>query len=149
MSDPTGDLYAKALRLLAMREHSRHELARKLQSVDADPLSLDALLDGLEQSGYLDDQRYAEMLVRSSLARGHGPMKIAYALREKGVAPKLGSAALALADADWQALAAAQRCKKFGKAIPRDAKERARQSRFLAGRGFYLETINAVFHEKC
>ena len=53
------------------------------------------------------------------------------------------------AEIDWQTLAAYQRQKKFGDTLPIDWPERARQSRFLAGRGFYLETINAVFHEKC
>ncbi len=133
-----------------MREHSRQELASKItrkQALEAEVVS--AVLDELEQSGYLNDQRFAEMLVRSLLARGHGPMKIAYALREKGVDEPLATAALQTAAVDWLELARFQREKKFGDEIPEDFKERARQSRFLAGRGFYIDTINAVFHAKC
>ena len=76
-------------------------------------------------------------------------MKLSHLLREKGIEAELAQAVLAEADIDWQALAAYQRQKKFGDTLPTDWPERARQSRFLAGRGFCLETINAVFHEKC
>ena len=144
------DAYQTAIRLLAQREHSRQELARKLSrkhEISAEKLV--SLLDGLEQAGYLDDRRYAEMYVRSSILRGHGPMKIGYAARDKGVDESLLREVLQSASVDWLQLAIEQREKKFGDEIPTDFKERARQSRFLAGRGFSIDTINAVFHEKC
>ncbi len=140
----------RAISLLARREHSRCELARKIngdQRLAQDELAV--LLDNLEQSGYLSDQRFAEMLVRSSVIRGYGPMKILYALREKGVDRSLAEAVLAMAEVDWLESARFQREKKFGQTFPKEPKERARQSRFLAGRGFSIEIINAVFHEKC
>ncbi|MEZ5479890.1 MAG: regulatory protein RecX [Thiolinea sp.] len=149
-SNSRAAAWAQAIRLLSQREHSRHELAGKLCRQHAlDESVLDDLLDELEQSGYLDDGRYAEMLVRSSVGRGHGPMKITYALRDKGIRSELATAVLAKADPDWYALAAWQREKKFGEDLPRDPKEIARQQRFLAGRGFFIATINAVLHEKC
>lgn len=144
-----ADLFAKALRVLALREHSRLELAKKLASLTEDSSLIEQVLDKLAQSDYLNDQRYAEMLVRSSVSKGYGPLKLAHLLREKGVNSELAKTVLDAAEIDWQALAAYQRQKKFGDTLPRDWPERARQSRFLAGRGFYLETINAVFHEKC
>lgn len=144
-----AELFAKALRVLALREHSRLELAKKLASLTEDSSLIEQVLDKLAQSDYLNDQRYADLLVRSSLSKGYGPIKLSYLLREKGVNSELAKAALDEAEIDWQALAAHQRRKKFGEVLPANWQERARQSRFLAGRGFYLETINAVFHEKC
>lgn len=150
MSDELTLAHHKAIRLLAQREHSRKELAAKIaRRHEVSESELNGLLDELEQCGYLDDQRYAAMFVRSSVMRGHGPMKIAYALRDKGVDDDLAREAFELADTDWLEQARYQREKKFGEEIPKDFKERARQSRFLAGRGFYIDTINAVFHEKC
>ena len=153
MADGRAAAWAQAVRLLAQREHSRHELAgklrRKQEADELDESGLNELLDELEQLGYLNDRRFAEMLLRSSVGRGHGPMKITYALRDKGIGSSLANEVLAEADPDWQELASWQREKKFGEGIPKDPKERARQQRFLAGRGFFIETINAVFHEKC
>ena len=144
-----AELFAKALRVLALREHSRLELAKKLASLTEDSSLIEQVLAKLAESDYLNDQRYAGMLVRSSLSKGYGPLKLSHLFREKGVDAELAKAALDEAEIDWQALAAHQRRKKFGDTLPTDWPERARQSRFLAGRGFYLETINAVFHEKC
>lgn len=138
-----------AVRLLASREHSRKELAQKLrQRCDCDTGSLNALLDRLQDLGYLDDARYAGAFIRSSIARGRGPQRIAHDLRERGVDGATAEQALAVAEVDWQALAIEQREKKFGRENPADYKERARQSRFLAGRGFYMDTIKAVFQHR-
>jgi regulatory protein len=135
-----------ALRLLAQRDHSRHELAQKLrQRCECDTESLAQLLDKFQELGYLDESRYAESFVRSSVARGRGPLKITYELRERGVDACVITQALEQSVTDWCALAQFQREKKFGVVLPADFKERARQSRFLAGRGFYTETIKAVF----
>jgi regulatory protein len=147
--DALRECESLALRLLASREHSRHELAQKLrQRCEADPEQVGQLLDKLQEMGYLDDARYAASFVRASVARGRGPQRIAYGLREHGVDDTVAVQALAEADVDWQALADEQREKKFGRVIPADYKERARQSRFLAGRGFYMDTIKAVFQRR-
>ncbi|UOG90531.1 MAG: recombination regulator RecX [Candidatus Thiothrix sulfatifontis] len=135
-----------AVRLLAQREHSRHELAQKVrQRCECDTISLNALLDKLQSLGYLDDARYAAAFVRSSISRGRGPQRINYELREHGVDDATAAQALAEADVDWHDLACEQRIKKFGGEIPADYKERARQSRFLAGCGFYTDAIKAAF----
>lgn len=147
VSEARKAAYNHAIRLLAQREHGRVELQRKLTAKHTlDPETWDALLDELEKANYLDDQRFTEMFVRSSVNRGQGPMKIRYALGNKGVDGAMTDTVLANASVDWCALASEQRAKKFGQEIPSDFKERARQSRFLAGRGFYGDTINAVFH---
>jgi regulatory protein len=137
---------AVAVRLLAQREHSRFELAQKIrQRLECDSHTLDQVLDKLQEMGYLDDARYAAAFIRSSVSRGRGPQRISYELREHGVDIAIASHALAEADVDWHELAVEQRLKKFGGEIPADYKERARQSRFLAGRGFYTDAIKAAF----
>lgn len=142
--------WSLAIRLLSQREHACAELLSKISKrIDLTQAELDQILKQLQALGYIEDARYIDTMVRSAIARGRGPMKIQYDLRQKGVDDALVSAALDEADIDWVSLAAEQRQKKFGDQIPKDFKERARQSRFLAGRGFYLDSINAVFHEKC
>ena len=135
-----------ALRLVAQREHSRHELAQKLRrrcACDAERRA--HLLDKLQELGYLNDLRYAEAFLRSAIARGRGPQRIVYELHEHGVDDAIISQVLADCETDWYALASEQRAKKYGQVLPTDYKERARQSRFLASRGFYTDTIKAIF----
>jgi regulatory protein len=134
-----------ALDLLARREHSRAELGRKLARFleeGDDPAQLDELLDDLEREGLLSNARYAETLAHARHGR-HGSLRLKADLRGKGV-PEAEMATV-LEDARASDLEAARAVwmKKFGTA-PRDANERAKQMRFLAGRGFPPEVIRKV-----
>ena len=64
-------LRERALRLLGRREHSRAELARKLQAHAAPEDDLEALLDELARRKLLSDERYAESRARQ-LSRKFG-----------------------------------------------------------------------------
>ncbi|HUS23350.1 MAG TPA: regulatory protein RecX [Candidatus Binatia bacterium] len=123
------------MQLLARREHSAAELQRKLRQrgVEADVAA--SAVSALADSGLQSDERYAEMLVRSRVGQGFGPLRIEAELRQAGIAADVAAAALAAADADWTGLAAAAQQRHFD-ALPRDGAERARQYRYLAGRGF-------------
>lgn len=135
-----------AIRLLARREHSRHELISKLQQRQiTDEVDLPALMDQLEQGNYLSDQRFAEMFVRSRIQRGQGPQKIQYELSQRGVTATLIAETMQALEVDWFILAQQQRQKRFGLPLPDNYKEQARQARFLAGRGFFSNTIHMIF----
>lgn len=142
---PEPELRALALRLLARREHSRTELKRKLAGHSEDPAEVERLLDDLQQRGWLSDARFAEQLAQ--VRRGkYGSMRIAHELREKGVSEELIAGVLPeLKETEWSD-ARAVWAKKFGKA-PLDAKERAKQMRFLMSRGFRHEVIARVMRE--
>lgn len=131
----------RALGLLARREHSRAELARKL-SPHGEADEIVALLDDLEQHGQLSDARYAEALVHARAGK-HGSRRLAHELREKGVDDALIGAAVEEARAEDLASAREIWMKKFG-TPPADAKEKARQYRFLLSRGFPSEVVRRV-----
>jgi regulatory protein len=140
-----ADLRARALRLLARREHSRAELRRKLAAHADDGDDLEALLDDFTRRGWLSEERFVEQAVRARAQR-HGPLRIAHHLREKGI----GEEAIARAVADaragqHEALAAAWRS-RFGR-LPADQAEKARQVRFLQGRGFPVEAVLRFLRE--
>jgi regulatory protein len=138
----------RALRYLAQREHSRLELERKLaRHVDDQPelpaaAQIAAALDELAAKGLLSDARTAESLLRSQGAR-YGNRRLKQTMQDKGLAPELISATLQQARGTeferardiWQ--------RRFG-APAADARERAKQMRFLAGRGFDGEVIRRV-----
>src|SRR5450759_2273471 len=132
-------LRARALRMLARREYSRFELERRLTPFTEDPAEISELLDDFERRGWLSEQRVVEQ-VTASRRRRFGAQRIAHELREKGIGENAIAAALpVLEDTELEA-ARAVWMKKFGK-LPHSMAERARQVRFMQGRGFSLETV--------
>lgn len=137
---PEPGLRAQALKLLARREHSSQELARKL--ADADPEELAAVLDDFEQRGWLSEARVIEQVVHARRRR-YGMQRIRQDLLAKGIAEESIDARMAeLAAGELDAAREVWR-RKFP-AAPENAPERARQIRFLQGRGFTLETIMQI-----
>ncbi|MBI1394757.1 MAG: recombination regulator RecX [Betaproteobacteria bacterium] len=130
---------ARALAMLARREHSRAELLQKLAATAAPEEDLDALLDSLEAAGYLSDARLAEQLVRRARGR-HGPLKVEQGLRARGVTePQVTRALQAAREAELEdALVVLRR--RFPD-VPGSASEWARRARYLQNRGFRGETI--------
>lgn len=135
-----SELSQRALRLLARREHTRAELEQKL-APHGTPHEIEALLDSLAQSGLQSDARYAENFVATQAAR-LGAAQLRFRLRQKGIAEDLIAAALTRLD-DEVVRARQVWAKKFGTA-PCDAREWARQARFLQGRGFSSSVIRQV-----
>lgn len=141
-----SSLRQEALKRLARREHSRFELEKKLSSLGTAE-EIAAVLDHLEQTGLLSDERTAATYLSSHAAR-FGAMKLRHTLRAKGIAEELIDAGLAQAafgDAsgseEERALEVWRR--KFAQP-PLDAREWAKQARFLQSRGFSSDVIRKV-----
>ena len=137
-------LRARALDALARREYSRVELARKLAAHAVDEVELEQLLDDLQSRGWLSDVRYAEQRANSRQSR-YGGQKIAYELRQQGVAETLISATLNTLKSTEIDRACHVWEKKFG-AVATTAKQRGQQIRFMQSRGFDLEVIYQVLN---
>ena len=131
----------RAVALLARREHSRLELGRKLQQKGFDPTLTHETLAELAEENLLSDERYAEALAHNRVNNGKGPVKIRTELTQNGVDEILIEKTMAALSADWTTLAADTRQKRFKSPLPVDYSEKARQARFLSGRGFSSETI--------
>ena len=135
-------LKSRALGYLARREYSLAELRHKLKPHTEDDQELNLLLDDLAARGWLSDQRFTEQLIHAR-AKKYGSQRIVHELREKGVPETIISDALASIRGDELAAARAVWGKKFPE-LPRDAAERAKQMRFLLGRGFSMNIIRSV-----
>jgi regulatory protein len=136
-------LKARALRWLANREHSSHELRAKLLRAAGGvhtAAEVDALLEQLSVQGHLSNERFAESRLHARSAR-FGNRRIEQELRQHGVALDAGTQAqlrateLTRAREVWR--------KKFG-ALACDPSARARQARFLAARGFSAEVVHRI-----
>jgi regulatory protein len=144
----TLSVKGRALRYLAQREHSRAELERKLarhveDSADAPAATqIASALDELAAHGLLSEARVAESVLGAQAAR-YGTRRLRQTLQAKGLDPELVAATLQQARGTELERARDVWRRRFG-TPPADAAERARQMRFLAGRGFEGDVIRRV-----
>lgn len=147
---PELSLRARALQYLARREYSRAELAAKLRPYvqvedefeQLQPVNLDALLDDLTERDWLSDARAATQLLHARRPR-FGTQRITHEMHQKGLSedliaqalPELKESELESARGVWQ--------RKFG-TLPTDAREKAKQMRFMQSRGFGFDVIFKV-----
>jgi regulatory protein len=127
-------LKGRALRLLSQREHSRAELERKLAKYEDEPGTLAKALDELAAKDFISEARVVQSVVHQRAPR-MGAARVRQELQQKGIAPE------AIADAvaglqESEASRAFEVWRRRFEAPPQDAKERARQMRFLMARGF-------------
>ena len=155
-------LKARALRLLSMREYSRKGLAAKLEesaarmlkfnlaeegaevSVSEIPIKvqIESVLNDFEKRGWLSDQRFAEALVRRRSER-FGTRKIQDELQQAGVdSVKTTSLLNNLKETEYQRAHELWQ-RKFG-IVATEQKEKARQYRFLASKGFSSDVVSKI-----
>ena len=135
-------LKGRALRLLSQREHSRHELERKLKAFEETPGELAQALDFLEAKGFINEQRVVESVVNRRSTK-LGASRVRQELQAKGLpAEAIAQAVQNLRSTELERARDVWR-KKFG-AQPLDAAERAKQIRFLVSRGFAPEVVRRV-----
>ena len=138
----------RALRYLAQREHSRAELERKLaRHVQDGPqgsvqAQIAQALDQLAATGLLSEARAAESVLTRQGPR-FGIRRLKQTLLSKGLDPDLVSSTLQAAQGTELQRARQVWQRRFG-TPPVDAAERARQMRFMAGRGFEGDVIRRV-----
>lgn len=131
--------------MLARREHTRQELECKLAQFTENHDEIPELLDDFERRGWLSERRFVEQVV-ALRRRRFGAQRIAHELRKKGVSSAAISATQQqLQDSELDAARAVWR-KKFG-VPPVSARDKARQMRFLQGRGFSLDVIRRVLRD--
>ena len=117
-------------------------MQNRLLSRGADDAEVQSLLNEFEAKGWLSEQRFVDAVVQTRRRR-FGTDKVLRELRDKGVSDEGLAAARGLLQEDELETARSVWKKRFGEQ-PTTLAERARQSRFLAGRGFSPEVIRKV-----
>ncbi|WP_420870453.1 regulatory protein RecX [Marichromatium gracile] len=143
-ADLLAEIERAALRLLAMREHSRLELSRKLVSRGFEVAALAPVLDRLEAEGALDESRLVERYVAERVEKGFGPLRIQAELNDKGVADTLIEPQLRHLREAWPEHLAALHARRFGDAPPADRASYAKRARFLTRRGFPTDMVRRL-----
>jgi regulatory protein len=134
--DNVVELRARALRLLARREHTRRELENKLSPHAGSSEDLQGLISGLKQKNQLSEERFAEERARS-LSRKYGAARIRQDLRAKGVSDELISRVTGEGELE-RARAILER--KY-RTVAATREEKAKRMRFMQSRGFSSEII--------
>ena len=148
MANGAVSVKGRALRYLAQREHSRQELERKLARRVDDTEQASAqeqiarALDELTAAGLLSESRAAASVLRSQGQR-YGVRRLKQTLQSKGLDAELISTTLQQAHSTELERAREVWRRRFG-TPPASAAERARQMRFMAGRGFEGDVIRRV-----
>lgn len=153
---------ARAVYLLAMREHGAKELKTKLVTKFPEtPELLDSCqeLPGLVKSlvddvlrkcqvnNWQSDERYIELAVRNWAAKGNGPVKIRQKLQQASHRDDLIALYLDWDDSEWLEIAQEVLIKKYGDTQRPEARnEQAKRMRFLQSRGFSSHVIWQAFY---
>lgn len=135
-------LRVRALRHLARREYTRQELNRLLAPHAGSAAEVEQILDDFSQRGWLSEARAAEQMVHARRGR-YGPARIRRDLEAKGVPAELVSSSVATLKEGELESARAVWGRKFREPAA-NAAERAKQARFLMGRGFSSEVITKL-----
>lgn len=147
MTEDQQQIWNSTIRMLSMREHSRHELRRKLIQRHFDENDIDQVLDRLQSEGLQNDARFVEQYIRSRGNKGYGPIRIRMELKEKGISDELSVVGLEASETDWNKLIRNVKNKKFKGKIAADWNEKSKQMKFLEYRGFTHEQIRSCMDD--
>ena len=136
-SDNVVELRARALRLLARREHTRQELESKLSPHAGTSDELNGLLAGLKQKNQFSEERYAEERARK-LSRKYGAARIRQDLKAKGVSEELISR---FSSSENEMQKAKEILERKYRTPAATREEKAKRMRFLQSRGFSSDII--------
>ena len=135
-----ADAYLTALRMLALREYSEHQIRERLTKRKFEADAIGEAVARLKEQRSLDDRRVAGAMARLEiLVRRHGRLRAERQMNAAGLSPALIrealDATLADTDADELVAAALARRLRHGQTIE-DDKHFQRLYRFLIGQGF-------------
>jgi len=134
------------MRMLAVREHTRTELRRKLLGRHFQADAVEQVLGELVEHGLLSDRRFVESYVNERMGKGFGPLRIKAELRDKGVDGDTAVAALDVDDEVWMEVLARAHNKKFGSGPAASRADMAKRARFLEYRGFSSAQVSRFLH---
>lgn len=149
-ADPVAVARAIVLRQLAMAPRSRAQLEQKLRQRGCPDDVAQQVLDRMTEVGLVDDEAFAELLVRSKQsARGLARKALAHELRKKGIDGDVADEALAqVAPSDERVKAEELVAKKLRSLHGLDADTQARRlAGMLARKGYSGEVAWPVIRD--
>ena len=154
-------ILAKAVQLLAQRDHSSYELTRKLtlffskkiKCVEDDyPEELSQLKIQIEHvikhcihQHWMDDEQYIEKYIFMRANKGYGKYKISLELKQRGLSSDINKKLLSIVDINWSEIAYQQLLKKFKVIDSKNNQQKQKVVHFLTSRGFTQNDIKTAY----
>ena len=155
---PFSRLCDRAVRILAMRDHSEQELRRKLttpapsasfgqqsEKTEYSAEDIEKVIAWCYQQNWLDDRQFALRFIASRSRKGYGPQSIRQSLQQKGIDRETREEVLYACEIDWGERAKETAERKFGTPLPDEWQKRVKVQRFLLYRGFFMEDIQNIY----
>nr|WP_298775918.1 regulatory protein RecX [uncultured Shewanella sp.] len=136
-----------AVALLARRDHSQLEVRTKLAQKDFPSDEIEICIQFCLEKGYLNDERYALLVVKSQVSKGHGINRIQQVLTQKGITKTICQQVLFDTEYDWFAIAKRKAFKKYHGRPAADYKEKAKRIRYLLAQGFRYDEVQYALSE--
>ena len=138
----------QAMRLLALRPHSRSELIRKMRERGYRLEVIEQALDELEKLNLVNDEDFVKVFIQNELRlRPVGRMLLRQKLLARGIVPEVFEPLLKdLYTTEQEIQVARQLCEKFRRTHSEENKRKSREKlvRFMQGKGFTWEQIRQV-----
>ncbi len=145
MDDSLGEALKYALRILGYRDRSVSEMRQKLAAKGFSMDVVDATLARLEEKGFVDDRKFAELLKRDAIERrNYGALGTRRYLLKKGIPSEIVDA---ITDGDDDYEGAARRLVEKKMQLMKNCSEETARRRLwglLSRRGFSSDTIYRV-----
>lgn len=139
--------FHSAIHLLSRREHGAKELQQKLGRKGYNQAEAQEALDKCQELGLQSDAKFIEHFIRARIQQGYGPLKIAYELKNKGLAEEKIQQGLQEEQDNWVAYAMAVWQKKSKGQVAASFDELQKYQRFLLYRGFDRAVIAELMRE--
>lgn len=139
----------KAMRLIAIRSRTRQEIMKALESMALLPAIRGGILGELEESGFIDDERFAKEFVRARVdMKRLGPHRLRFELKKRGVSTAIVQKVLKDEfDIEKQERIARELVKKKLSGRVPDEKSARRIGAYLRRKGLDYEVVNRVTYE--
>ncbi len=131
-----------AVKFLSRREYCPQEMVEKLVHKGAERHLAESVVDRLNASGLISEERFAREFIRVRARQGYGPIRIKYELIQRGVTEHLASDCLNELEFNWSAHAGRVIERKYLSSPVDSYNEWAKRANFLKYRGFTAEQIN-------
>lgn len=130
--------------LLARRDHSVQELARKLGRRFEDADQVREAIARLTEEGLQSDARYAEAYLRLRAEKGYGPLRVKQEMLQRGLSEMDVERAFRDCSVNWLDQLQWVVERKYGGQASSDYTEKSKRMRFLQYRGFTHDQIRDV-----
>ncbi len=148
-------LLDRAIRILAMRDHSEQELRRKLvapvmskngpEALDVTPTSWSRLSPGVSKTATLTTTASSASSSPAGAAKAMVRRAFARSSARKALRASVVDEAMRKCDIDWVSLAREQAQRKYGEPLPSAFTEKVKVQRFLLYRGYLMEDIQEIW----